>query len=154
MRKFLGSKGAGEWSEVLLVVLLCACIMVVALQIPEMVGDVVALLTLESAEKTARDLGGLLTISGAATDSITIEYNTESGSVYYDISISDRYVHITDISTDAYGGVNGLSATMEKGWSKIGVGDITKELNNDNYITVTKQRSVNEEIVEDVFDVE
>jgi hypothetical protein len=152
MKSPIGRKGVGEWSDILVAVLLAACLFLAALRIPEIIGDVIDLLALASAEKTARDLGGIITVSAAATDTITIYHSTESEQIFYDIKIEDRIVHITDISSSG-SGLGSASATMKSGWGKIGVGDISKELAYKNYFTIQKERITEEDTVKDVFDI-
>lgn len=128
----IGRKGAGEWSEVLLTVLLCACIMVVVLKIPEIVSGILTTFSVASGEKLARDLGGLVTVSGAAQDSISIYYESEAQHVSYDVEISNRMVHVTGIHTEEGRIVS--TPIVETGWGKIGVGEISDEYSQSSFV--------------------
>lgn len=148
----MGRKGAGEWSDIFLTVILSACILVLALKIPEVVKDIATLLTLASAEKTARDLGGLITISGAGQDSMVIIYESEDESISYDIEIKDRRVHIINIRRDGEIIKSGES-TIATGWGKIAVGDISETLEDARVFTIRKTRVVSDGETSDIYDV-
>ena len=126
--------------------------MLLALKIPDLIGDVVTMLSLQSAEKVARDLGGMITVSGAATDSMTIYYQAESEDVSYDIEIKDRMVHIKGI-TGGEGGTIMSGTTVSTGWGKIGVGQISEDLGYVNTFLIKKTRGFDNSVVKDVFDV-
>jgi len=136
-------KGAGEVGEVLTAVVLAAALIFMAYQIPKMIQDIAALLTVASAEATARDLAGLITISGAAQDKATIIYEGASTQIFYDITIKDRMVNIGDIR-------KGIGATGEKiksaespirtGWGKTAV-DPSGEFEGVRVFTIEKSRS-------------
>jgi len=121
MARPFGSKGQGEWSEVMLTMVFAAGMILVAAQIPNILKDTVALLALASAEATARDLGGVITTSAAATDSASIRYESEIISIVYDVSIADRVVSITDMRTADEGYVARVSSSVKTGLAKIAV---------------------------------
>lgn len=128
MTRPLGAKGQGEWSEVLLTMVFAAGMILVAAQIPKILEDTVALLTLASAEATARDLGGAITASGAATDSAYVRYESEIASIVYDVSLADRAVSITDMRTTDGEHISKISSTTRTGLAKTAVdaeGDFT-----------------------------
>lgn len=121
MARPLGSRGQGEWSEVLLTMVFAAGMILVAAQIPKILQDTVALLTLASAEATARDLGGAITASGAATDSAYVRYESEIASIVYDISIAGREVSITDMRTIDDAHISKIGSTTRTGLAKTAV---------------------------------
>lgn len=155
-KHLIGSKGAGEWSEVLMTVLLAACIMFLVFKIPEIVGDIATLLSIASAEATARDLGGLITISGSAQDSMTITYEGADEFIFYDVEIKDRIVHISNIRKESGEIISmwkgTLGATIKTGWGKIAVDGLSEEFELVNIFTIQKNRIVGEETY-DVYDV-
>ena len=156
-KHLIGSKGQGEWSEVLMTVLLAACILFLLFKIPEIVGDIVTMLSLASGEATARDLGGLITISGSAQDSMTITYEGADESIFYDVEIKDRIVYITNIrreSGEAIDIMKGtLGATVKTGWGKTAVDGISEEFELVNIFTIKKNRIVEEDETHDAYDV-
>jgi len=153
-KPIIGSKGAGEWAEVLVTVLLAASILFLVFQIPEMVGNIASLISLASAEATARDLGGLITISGSAQDSITITYEGADESLFYDIEIKDRLVHITNIRKESGEPIGMIfGSTMKTGWGKTAVDGISEEFGLVNIFTIEKTRVVEEDGTHDDYDV-
>ncbi len=155
-KHLIGSKGQGEWSDVLITVLLAACILFLLFKVPEIVGDIVTMLSIASGEATARDLGGLITISGSAQDSITITYEGADESIFYDVEIKDRVVHIKGIRREAVDILSAkgvLGATIKTGWGKTAVDDLSEEFEDVNIFTITKNRVVEEDESYDVYDV-
>lgn len=128
MARPFGGKGQGEWSEVLLTMVFAAGMILVAAQIPKILEDTVALLTLASAEATARDLGGAITVSAAATDSAYVRYESDIASIVYDVSIAGREVSITDMRTTDDEHISKIGSTIRTGLAKLAVdaeGDFT-----------------------------
>jgi len=152
------SKGQGEWSDIFLAVILSACIIVVAFKIPQIVEDIATLLTIASAEATARDLAGLITVSGAGQDSITIIYEGEDESIVYDVIIEDRTVKITSIkSVEEVAGeaeeIKSIGAPAKIGFGKIAVGELSESFENVRVFTIKKDRLVTEEKTYDDYEV-
>jgi hypothetical protein len=100
---------------------LAAGMILVAAQIPKILQDTVALLALASAEATARDLGGIITVSGAATDAAYVRYESEIPSMVYDVSIAGREVSITDMRSADEGYVARVSSSVKTGLAKTAV---------------------------------
>lgn len=155
MDRRIGSKGQGGWAEILMTVFIAAAVTSVAFQIPRMVQDFAALLAVASAEGTARDLAGLITISGASTDSIKIVYENEGEDLVYDVYIEDRVVKITALrhEGDPIEKVTTLETPIIKGWAKIAVGELSKYFVNVRVFTIEKSRIVEETGVTDEYDV-
>jgi len=135
----MDKKGQAELTDVLLVVILSICVMSVAFKVPEIIDDMGSLVTLSSAERTALDLGALITISGTAQDDITIFYENEDESISYDLEIDGRSLNILTIRIN---GEPSLSSetTINKGWAKIGYGDVTMDLEDVRSFIIEKSR--------------
>lgn len=155
MGRRIGRKGQGGWAEVLMTVFIAAAVTSVAFQIPRMVQDFASLLAVASAEGTARDLAGLITISGASTDSIKIVYENEGEEIIYDVYIEDRVVKITSLryEGDPVEKVTTLETPIIKGWAKIAVGELSEYLVGVKVFTIEKERIVAETGVKDEYDV-
>jgi hypothetical protein len=104
--------------EILMTVMLIVCMGGVAFQIPNIMKDLATLLTVSSAEATARDLAGLITISGAASDAITLTYEAGGNNLVYDIKLQDRIVDITNIRYDTGEVLRGVDSPIKTGQSK------------------------------------
>jgi len=156
-KHLIGSKAQGEWSDILVTVLLAACILFLLFKIPEIVGNIVTMLSLASGEVTACDLGGLITISGAAQDSITITYEGADESIFYDVEIKDRIVHIKGIRKESGEELSmqksAFGSTFKTGWGKTAVDDISEEFEFVNIFTIKKDRVFEEDGTHDVYDV-
>ena len=138
LKRAIGNKGQGEWSEVLLTVVLSVCIVILAFQVPRIMMDVATLLTIASAEGTARDLAGLITISGAAQDMATITYEGENPTVSYDITIRNRMVTITGLKKDSEE-IKNFELPIKTGWGKIAI-DPSGDFRNATTFTIKKNR--------------
>jgi hypothetical protein len=112
--------------------------MILAFQVPNIMTDIATLLTIASAEGTARDLAGLITISGAAQDMATIIYEGETPTVSYDITIKDRMVTITGIRKDSEQ-VMKANTPIKTGWGKLAI-DPFGEFTDVRIFTVKKTR--------------
>jgi hypothetical protein len=148
-------KGQSGWIEILMTILMAAAIVTVAFQIPRMMQDFADLITLASAEATARSLAGLITVSGAAPDSITIIYESEGEDAFYDVKIEDRIVYITGLTTggDAPERVKTLEGPLTEGWAKIAVGYLNKDFKSVRVFTIEKERLVAGDAAADDYDV-
>ena len=145
------SKGNGELVEILMTVTLSVCLVTVAFKAPQIMGEMADMITLSSAERTALDLGGLITISGAAQDKITIYYENEEETISYDIEIEDRMLNIKNIRV--YGEtVVSSETTVSKGWAKIGYGDVTLNLIDVRDFVIEKDKEVDGKI-SDTYDL-
>lgn len=148
-----GRKGQADWMEIFMTILLACCLVIVALKIPDIMKDIATLLTIASGEATARDLGGLITISGAAQDAITITYEGADESIFYDVELKDRMVHITNIRTEYGEIIRGEESPIKTGWGKIGVDDPKGEFENVRVFTIEKTRVVTEDETRDAYDI-
>ncbi len=148
----LNSKGQGEMTDVLMTVILSICVLAVAFKVPEIIDDMSSLLTLSSAERTALDLGGLITISGAAQDRITIYYENEDETISYDITIDDRMIDIKNIRVNGEISISS-ETTIAKGWAKIGYGDVSLSLEDVRNFIIEKDRD-DDGIIADTYDLE
>jgi hypothetical protein len=86
--------GQASATEVLMIFLITAAMLLLALQIPKIINDMWTLVSLASAEAVARNLAGLITISHAAAESVTIDYAGEDKNVLYDIEVEGRLVKV------------------------------------------------------------
>jgi hypothetical protein len=86
-------KGQAEITEILsLVAIAVALIFFFVVILPKFMGSMFGMFALNSADAVSRDIAGLTTISGAATDRMTITYAPVSS---YDVKILDRVVYVT-----------------------------------------------------------
>ena len=139
----LGRKGAGTWAEILMTVCLAVCIILVGFQITRIAGDMLKLFMLASAEAVARDLGGLITISGAGQGTVSIIYEAGDPSVTYNMEIKNRAVDIKGIVTQF--GIELTSPTpMTTGYSKIGVDDPSGQFEEVRIFTIKKVRGASD----------
>lgn len=94
-KQFLIMKGQASIVSIVGIVAIIVIFVSVAATIflPGMIADMYAEIALVSAEVVARDLAGFITISGAATDSITIYY-IPSEQHKYDVAIGNRIVDV------------------------------------------------------------
>jgi hypothetical protein len=155
MDSIIGRKGQGGWAEVLMTVFIAAAVTSVAFQIPKMVQDLTDLLAVASAEGTARNLAGLITISGASTDSIEIVYEGEGETIVYDVIIKDRMVTITGLRNegDPIEELKKLDTPITEGWAKIAVGDLSKFFIGAKVFIIEKNRTVEGDGATDYYDV-
>lgn len=123
----VGKKASGEL-EVLCTILLIIVVILSALQITMMLPELVDLLTLGSNEAVADNIAGLITISGAAPDSIHISYGAASESGYT-VVVQNR---IVTVSSSAAG-----SQTKT---AKVGLGNILEEF--DGVFTFAIEKNV------------
>jgi len=121
MARPLGRKGQGEWSEILMTMVFAAGMILVAAQIPRILEDTLGLLVLSSAEATARDIGGMITISGVGTDSTYVRYESRAPNMVYDVSLAGRYVSITDMRMSDDSRINKMGSSVTNGLAKIAV---------------------------------
>jgi hypothetical protein len=98
-----------------------AGMILVAAQIPRILEDTLGLLVLSSAEATARDLGGMITVSGVGTDSTYVRYESEASGMVYDVSLAGRYVNINDMRALDESSVSRISSSTTNGLAKIAV---------------------------------
>jgi hypothetical protein len=88
------NKGQAEIMSIIGVVVSALFILVfVVFLLPDMIADLMAFLSTFSAEVVSRNVAGLITISAAAPDEITIDYSP-SNDFYYDVDINNRVVHV------------------------------------------------------------
>ena len=88
----MGSKGAAEITEVLsLIAIGASLIFFFVVIMPKFITTMFNMMAVNSADAVARNLAGFITISGAATDRITINYATQS---LYTVSIIDRISYV------------------------------------------------------------
>lgn len=94
LRKLSRKKGIETVSNVLGAVFIGAIVIFFFYYIfPLFFGDMFKSIALTSTDVVARDLAGLVSVSGVAPDQIVIEYNPSS-SIQYNVSIASRIVSI------------------------------------------------------------
>lgn len=152
-RHVISKKGQAILTETLLIIFLSAAIVVAALQIPRIIKDFIDLMTLASAEATARDLAGLITVSGAATDSATIKYEGEDYDIFYDVRIEDRIVYVTGVRKEGELIMETEYSPLTTGWGKIAVGDISRIFIDTRVFNAEKIRTVTSVETYDDYDV-
>lgn len=147
-----GMRGQASATEILMTILLSAAIIALILQVPKIMRDFADLIVFASAEGTARGLAGMITISGAAPDSINIYYTVEDEAVNYDIEIKNRLVHITGIRSGS-SNIQIKGGPEAKGWAKIAVSDISDFWGNVGYFVINKTREVAGDQTSDIYEV-
>jgi len=110
----------GVWSsiEVLMIVLLMVVGVMVIVQVQTVAKDLSSFITHASAESVARDVGGLMSISAAAIDEISIDFRSPNKNVVYDIEVEDKVVKVTARDSETLKELN-LDPTVLHGYSKI-----------------------------------
>jgi len=116
---FLRSR-KGTWSsiEVLMVVLLLVVGAMIIAQTQTIATDMSSFISHASAESVARDVGGLISISAAAVDEISIDFRSPNKKVVYDIEIEDKVVKTTSRDSQDLEELT-LDPTIRHGYSKI-----------------------------------
>jgi hypothetical protein len=105
------SKGDAAIGEVILLIGIALGLVFFAVMVlPKFINSMMGMLALNSADAMSRDLAGLITISGAATDRMTIDFNPKST---YDVTISERVVvvHVLEGIKDTAWEKAGLDST-------------------------------------------
>lgn len=146
-------KGQGSLMETLLIIFLSVAIVAVAFQIPRIIDSFVDLMTLASAEATARDLAGMITVSGAATDDAVIKYKGTDADISYDVKIEERFVYVTGVRKDGELIMESGQPTGTTGVAKTAVGDIHRTLVERNVFNIKKNRTVDVVETGDDYDV-
>jgi hypothetical protein len=137
-----GNKGATEWMEVLTIICVSALVVMLAFMVPKMIEDMASLFALGSAEAVARDLAGLITISGAAFDDASISYVGADERIAYDVNITARLVSVQAFRVTGGAGarvlepIGGIEA-MEHGYGKIPF-DVEASVKGENDFDITK----------------
>lgn len=90
-------KGSTKTSEVLLYVLMTLVILGMSLNFTKFTEDVHNIYFTTSSEIIARDLAGLISISGSAPDRITIDYVTSSEKYKYNVKVNDTFVEVSAV---------------------------------------------------------
>jgi len=85
--------GQAAVTEVLLTVFIMAALAVSFMLLPKTIQEMIKMLSLASAEVVARDLAGLISVSGTAPGRIYINYDPP-GDVRYDVWIEGRVVNV------------------------------------------------------------
>ncbi|MFH8086614.1 MAG: hypothetical protein QW609_02220 [Candidatus Aenigmatarchaeota archaeon] len=86
-------KAVAAVTEILLTILFSGIILIVFLLLPSLIIDTIKMLSLASSEVVARDIAGLLSVSGAATGDIEILYDPP-GDVVYELTIDRGLVTV------------------------------------------------------------
>jgi hypothetical protein len=87
-------KGQSEVIEILVFIAFAfVFVFLLAVILPKYLYDINKLFSLISADVVAKDLSGLITVSGVVTNKITIYYSP-SGVVTYNVGIKDRIVNV------------------------------------------------------------
>lgn len=81
-------------TEVILLIAMIAITLSAIIAIPGWVDDAFRLFALSSAEVVARDLAGIVSISGASPDQITIRYDVEFKGISYNVELKDRMITV------------------------------------------------------------
>jgi hypothetical protein len=137
-----GRKGGTPESEVLTLIAISVAVMILVLMIPTMIENMASLFALGSSEAVARDLGGLVTIIGAAIDSASINYVGADEAIVYTVVIKDKLVTVEAFKVVNSDGVRTLERiggipAMEHGYSRIPFG-IAASIEAKNEFTITK----------------
>jgi hypothetical protein len=141
----LGRKGALEWMEVMTLIFVSVAILVIALMVPTIIEQMTGLFALGSAEAVARDLGGLITISGAAFERAAISYAGADSKIVYTVEIKDRLVGVEAFQSATGAGARELKrigniAALNQGYSRIPF-DVVAEIKGKNTFSITKAPS-------------
>jgi hypothetical protein len=142
----LGRKGALEWMEVMTLIFVSVAIMVIALMVPTIIEQMTGLFALGSAEAVARDLGGLITISGAAFERASISYAGADSKIIYTVEIKDGLVGVEAFRPTDAAGARGMErigniAALRQGFSRIPF-DVVAEIKGKNTFSITKSPAV------------
>lgn len=87
-------KGQSEVIEILVFIAFAfVFVLLLAVILPKYLSDINKLFSLISADVVAKDLSGLITVSGVAANKITIYYSP-SDVVTYNVDIKDRIVNV------------------------------------------------------------
>ncbi len=111
-------KGDSSLMEILVTVLFAVGILFVAFQIPAIINQMFSLFAVASADATARDLGGLISISGAAIESAEIKYAGADENVVYDVDVENKLVKVTALDIDTLEPLS-ITTSILNGYSKI-----------------------------------
>lgn len=134
---FRSRKGAGNpMMEVLLIIVAAGIGLIIITLVPGMLRDMFSLLSLASAETTARDLGGLITISAAAMEDVKIQYTGANEKIVYDVMIKDKIIEVRAFDADTLEPLD-MATSMIYGYSKIPF-DITTSISATNVFTIDK----------------
>jgi hypothetical protein len=127
----VGESGQTSVVDIFGVVLVMAGAVVFALfVIPYMFKDIFDMSSLSSAEIVARDLGGMITISGAAPNEMTISHRMHS-TYKYTIDIADRFAS-AKMTTPVYD-------MKGEAYSKTAIDDIHYSAEGINYVKIEKE---------------
>lgn len=118
-------KAQAEITEIIsLVAIGLALIFFFVVILPKFIGTMFQMMALNSAHAVSRDLAGFITISGAATDRITI---THQPGFKYNVGIADRIVS-----------VELLEGLKDNAVTKSGVDPFLNPIENVNYFEIRK----------------
>ncbi len=133
-------KGDSSLIEILMTILIALGTLLVAFQIPKLVNEVMSLIAVASGEATARDLGGLIAISGAVVEDTTITYTSENNEIVYDVTIEDKVVEVDTFKLTKDGKfepLKGLAPAILYGYSKIPF-NVSVSIKKTNTFTIDK----------------
>lgn len=136
LKNFLKGKTGTAEMEVLMTVVIAAIILMILPKIPEMVSEIASLIAVASAEATARDLGGLITTSGAAIEDATITYMGADEQIVYDVTIEDGIITVKALDADTLEPLS-FAPAMLYGSSKIPF-DVSANIRATNTFTIDK----------------
>jgi len=136
------SKGQAEWNEVMTLIFVAVAILMIALAVPQIIDNMTSLFALASAEAVARDLSGLVTVSGAAIEKATISYEGVDSNIVYRVDIGNRLVAVDAFRVANRAGVRtmervGGSTALEHGVSRIPF-QVSATISGSNTFTITK----------------
>jgi hypothetical protein len=146
-------KGQGSLIETFLILFMSVGIVVAGFQLPRIIDSFVELMTLASAEATARNLAGMITVSGAAADSAIITYTGPDEDISYDIRIENRYVFVTAVRENGEIILEGEAAPGGEGMGKMAVGNISRVFIDARSFDAEKNRTVTAIEIYDDYDV-
>ena len=136
-------KGQAEWAEVVTLIFVAVAILMIALALPAMIDNITSLFALGSSEAVARDLAGLVTVSGAALEKATITYAGADSTIVYKVDIANKVVTVDAFRvTESGAGVRTLervggSTALGHGVSRIPF-NIAAAIDDSNTFTITK----------------
>jgi hypothetical protein len=136
LKNFLSNKRGTAEIEILTTVVIAAIALMILPIIPEMVSEIASLVAVASAEATARDLGGLITISGAAIEDVTMTYMGADAQIVYDVTIENGIITVKALDADKLEPLS-FAPAMLYGYSKIPF-DVSANIRATNIFTIDK----------------
>ncbi len=123
-------KGQAQVTEILTTLGIAVLTVSLIFIVPKLLNDFIKMMILAKAEIVARDIAGLITVSGAAPEEIIIHYETPSEDITYNVDIDGRVVNVEML---------GEEKIIEKSSSRSGV-DPDTSLKDAKTFTILKIR--------------